>query len=70
MQLATKYRALLEAGKLLPDARQASCVDLLSQLCDGLAHYQVASEKYTHEAANYEVRHDMASDQHPTVSFS
>ena len=58
MQLVNKYRALLEAGKLLPDARQASCVELLSQLCDSLTHYQVASEEYTREAATYEVRHD------------
>ena len=55
MSLTTRYHALLQAGKLLPDARQASCVSLLSQLCDRLTAYQVATEDYTQKAAAYEV---------------
>ena len=55
MSLTTRYQALLEAGKLLPDTQQASCVSLLSQLCDGLSAYQVATEDHTQKAAAYEV---------------
>ena len=55
MSLAARYDGLVQAGRLLPDARQASCVGLLSQLCDHLSQYKESAEEYTRSAAAYEV---------------